>query len=161
MLEVDPREECLLRILHDSEDLPFIDESFSCVTAFLCDPFIGLNFLHEAHRVLVSGGKFIATTPSFEWGMTLRNEIKISQQETRFLKKSGERVEVPSILVTRDKLFNMLEYTGFSKEMIKISNHCLNAYAGELSEDIAKPAKKLNMSPYELEILYLIEAIKK
>lgn len=84
MLGLYPREPSLLRIQHDAEQLPFLDREFSCVTAFLCYPYLGLNFLSEAHRVLRPGGLFLSTTPAYEWGTALRRGIAIDYSETRF-----------------------------------------------------------------------------
>jgi len=81
MLEVEPREDCALRVLHRAESLPFLNDEYACITAFLCDPFLGLEFLGESHRVLRKGGFLIATTPAYEWGAPLRNELKISSND--------------------------------------------------------------------------------
>ena len=56
MLSFAGREPSLVRVLHDAEQLPFPSSEFSVVAAFLCDPFLGLNFLSEARRVLSPGG---------------------------------------------------------------------------------------------------------
>lgn len=158
MLEIQPREDCLLRVVHNAEDLPFLDSQFSCITSFLCDPFLGLNFLSEVHRVLSDNGLFIATTPSFEWGDTLRPEIQLDKRSTRFVTKKGDRVIVPSVLVTNEHLAEMLVYVGF--EDLHILAHRLSAGTTPVSNDISIPASKLGKSEYELDILCSIVAQK-
>jgi len=159
MLEVIPREACMLRVLHQAECLPFFNTEFSFVASFLCDPFLGLNFLHEAYRVLAPGGLFIATTPSYEWGAPLRAHLGISPFETRFITREG-KVVVPSVLIPRNKLIEMLEVAGFKRDKVRVSCHRLPHDVAPISPDIILPAETLRLGVHELDILYLIEAKK-
>src|SRR5688572_10473153 len=52
MLRLEGREDCIIKICHAAETLPFLDGQFAVVAGFLCDPFLGLNFLAESYRVL-------------------------------------------------------------------------------------------------------------
>ncbi len=160
MLEVQPREDCLLRILHDAESLPFLDSQFCCVTAFLCDPFLGLNFLWEVYRVLSPNGLFVATTPSYEWGVALRKELQINTSLTRFTTKAGTQVVVPSILIPSDRLIEMLKLAGFRQDRVQLKRHRLPPNASPISQDISVPAQKLGYNVHELDILYSIVAEK-
>lgn len=159
MLQVSPRETSAMRIVHPADRLPFLDEQFPCVTAFLCDPFLGLNFLAEVFRVLQPGGIFIATTPSFEWGSALRAKLDVGLLSTRFIARTG-KVVVPSVLVPISQLRDMLKRSGFTESKFSITTHRLPRGAGPLSEDILAPAKDLGRDPYDLEILYRIAASK-
>jgi SAM-dependent methyltransferase len=160
MLELVPREECLLRVLHDAEDLPFLDDQFSCVTSFLCDTFLGLDFLAEAYRVLKSGGLFLATTPAFEWGSAIRHKLSIDPSVTRFKTLTGGELRVPSILVPRNKLVEMLRHVGFPEDGIEVQVRRLPEDAQPISEDVVLAASALKCDLHELELLYLVLATK-
>jgi SAM-dependent methyltransferase len=156
MLGIPTREPSLLQVLHRAEELPFIDEQFSCVAAFLCDPFLGLNFLAESYRVIKPGGLFIGTTPAYEWGATLRKELSLDPNETRFIARDESKIVVPSVLVSRQQLSEMLAAAGFEPAHLVIESHRLPLGTKPVSPDIERPAKSLGMSPFELEILYTI-----
>jgi len=154
MLELQPREESLLRIVHQAEELPFLDGQFACVASFLCDAFLGLNFLAEAFRVLASPGVLVGTTPSHEWGVALRNEINIDTSETRFMTKAGARVLIPSLLVPADRLKQMLIASGFEQRHTEVRKHRLPSGLPSISPDIIAPASTLRTGVHDLDILY-------
>lgn len=159
MLTISPREECLIRIQQDAEKLPFLNEEFSCVTAFLCDPYLGLNFLGEAYRVLKTGGLFLATTPAYEWGIAFRRGNSIDSSETRFKTMTGSEIRVPSLLVQRASLVEMLLHVGFCSE-VHVQPHRLPEDAAPVSDDITKAAQELQCGIHELDLLYLVLAKK-
>lgn len=161
MLELEPRENCLIRIYNHAEALPFLDLQFSCVTAFLCDTYLGLNFLSEAYRVLQNGGIFIATNPSFKWASELRKAISLELGLTRYKTKDGREIRVPSIVVPNDQLSEMLRVVGFEDTSFEIKDHCLPTESRIISSDIEVPAQELNVSVHELPILTTIIAFKK
>lgn len=161
MLELEPREACLIRILNHAEALPFLDSEFSCVTAFLCDTYLGLDFFSEVYRILQENGIFIATNPSYEWASVLRKELSLDLRLTRFNTKSGKEIKIPSIVVPNEQLSEMLTVAGFKDKNFQIRNHCLPAESKTVSSDIEIPAKKLNISVYELPIITSIVAVKK
>jgi SAM-dependent methyltransferase len=154
MLEVEPREACLARIWHRAEILPFLDKSFCCVTAFLCDPFIDRDFVGEAFRVLEHGGFLIGTLPSYEWGVALRPGLHINMASTRFINRQGHSVLLRSKLFTVEQLTDLLTHAGFPKHAISISARCLPKEVGTISNDIVVPAATLGKAPHELPILY-------
>ena len=158
MLDLDPREPCLLRVLHGAEYLPFPNGEFSCVTAFLCDAFVGLNCLTEIHRVLQEGGVFIGTLPSYEWGKPLRADLGIELFQTRFVNAKGETIILPSVLITASQLSQMLIVAGFREDRVEITKHRLPKTVSEVSGDIHKPAKVLSCSVYDLDLVYAIVA---
>ncbi|WP_244930833.1 class I SAM-dependent methyltransferase [Nocardioides sp. W7] len=158
MLRLQPREASLVRVLNDAESLPFPDGEFSVVLAFLCDPFLGLNFLSEARRVLTSGGVLLGTTPSEVWGRALRGKLDVDQMETRFMLRTGSIAKVPSALYSVSQLKLMLEAAGFDPTSIKISSYSLPEGVQPVSADVTSPAEQLGLSPYRLPILDLFEA---
>ncbi len=159
MLDLSPREEALLRILHEAEELPFAAGQFSCVAAFLCDAFLGLNFLVEAKRVLVKRkGLLVGTTPSFEWGEALRRLRKIPLWEARFLTSRGEQIVAPSNLYTLAELEEMLSVAGFDPERTQVTPHTLPEIDSAVSPDIKDVAAQQGISVYEIPILYWFSA---
>jgi SAM-dependent methyltransferase len=160
MLNNTPREDCLLQVHHIAETLPFLNETFSCVVSFLCDPFFGLEFLSEGYRVLKKGGIFIATMPSFEWGKALRKELNLDISVTRFKMKDGKEVRVPSILVSNERMLSMLVHSGFPESQISISKHKLPKDHPSISLDVVTSASRLRCEPTSLDLVYLICASK-
>ena len=160
MLELQPREQCLIRILHDAQCLPFPDSQFCCITAFLCDPFLGLSFLREVCRVLSPGGLFIGTTPSYEWGAALREQLHLNTSMTRFITKARTQVLVPSILVPVNRLIEMLTVAGFAQNRVQVRRHRLPLESSLISQDIVLPAQIIGLSVHDLDILYSVIAEK-
>jgi SAM-dependent methyltransferase len=156
MLALDDREESLLRVWDDVTDMPFYDGQFSCVAAFLFDPYVGLNFLGEVHRVLRAGGLFIGTNPSAKWGHTLRDDLGIDRNETRFVDVNGVTRRTPSLLVPTERLAEMVRYCGFSN--ITIRSFTLPPGHQPVSHDIARVATLLKKDVYELEVLDIVLA---
>lgn len=159
MLVLSPREQCLIRIQHEAEQLPFLDNEFSCVAAFLCDPFLGLDFLSEAYRVLSPGGIFLATTPAYDWSISLRRGIPIESSETRFKTLAGSEIRVPSVLVVRERLVEMLHRAGFVAG-VQVQPHRLPEGAAPISEDVIKAAEVLKCDVRQLDLLHFVIASK-
>lgn len=158
MLALEPRERALLRVLHDAEELPFAAGEFACVAAFLCDTFLGLNFLAEARRVLSSGGLLLGTTPSHEWGIALRDAIGLDHMTTRFSLRSGEQVLVPSSLFPADELREMLVEAGYDRTTIQVEAHTLPVESVPVSPDIEIAARALDCTLHDLPVLYTFSA---
>ena len=109
-----PENPRLLRVHADACKIPLIGGQFSAVVGFLVDPFMGLDFLAEAHRMLMPGGVALLTVPTLEWGEPLRNQLGIDVMTTRFRLLGTERtVVLPSLLHSKDRLEEMLRITGF------------------------------------------------
>ena len=153
MLEVAPREPAILKVLHDAEELPFPDREFAAVAAFLCDPYLGLNFLSEARRILRADGLLLGTTPSYEWGVALRTELEIDLMTTRFVLRDGTSLLAPSALYRVEQLSEMLRQVGFRSSKIDIRTHTLPHSVTPVSPDIELPARVLGLSPYQVPIL--------
>jgi SAM-dependent methyltransferase len=158
MLGISPREPALLRILHDAESLPFPERQFGTVAAFLCDAFLGLNFLAEAKRVLRPGGILIGTTPSTEWGLPLREGLMIDPMMTRFVLRDGSVALVHSALYSQEQLRKMLRRVGFDDSKIAVRGHRLPPGTTPVSPDIERPAQASGVSAYDLEIIYSFTA---
>lgn len=135
MFALKDREPCLLKVLADACSIPLASQQFDAVVGFLVDPFLGLNSLAEAYRLLASGGKLLFTVPTYEWGARLRNSLHIDLMTTRFRKlETGESVILPSLLHTEDRLHKMLYTIGFEK--IEMEQHCLPEGEFQVSKDI-------------------------
>jgi len=158
MLALEDRELCYLQIHTDAASVQLFDEQFTAVVGFLIDPFIGLNFLNEAYRLLQSGGLFFATIPTAEWGHTLRDELEIEASFARFLTKNGETVTVPSTLIPVDQLNKMLAHSGFQD--ISVTSHSLPRNTNPISSDIQRVADKKKIAIYELPVIHFITATK-
>jgi SAM-dependent methyltransferase len=158
MLTISPRERASVRVCHDAEQLPFPASEFEVVAAFLCDPFLGLNFLAEARRVLQRGGLLIGTTPTKEWGDPLRRVLGIDGMMTRFQLRDGRIVQVPSALYSSEHLNRMLCKAGFVETSIDIRSHRLPPNTPRISPDIEAAASARGVPAYELDILYTFTA---
>jgi len=155
MLELTPREESLIRIHADGLEMPFMDNSFDLVVSFLCDPFLGMEFLSEAFRVLKKDGILLFTTPAYNWGKALRDKIGLEINETRFITKDEKTVKVPSILIKSSQVIEMLDYLGFENHSIKFIEIKLNENIKTISKDILASAERQDKSPYDIELLNL------
>lgn len=161
MLNLTDREQSLLRVWADATELPFLGCEFAVVAAFLCDAYLGLQFLAEANRVLSPGGRLVLTTPSLEWGEPLRAKLKLDIHETRFMRvDGGVEVRVPSYLYPVEQLGEMLIRVGFAADNIKSRRLRLPGTTEDISRDIFDPEGRDSSDPYALDILYLVTVTK-
>ncbi len=159
MLNMEHREACLLKVFADACDLPFSKGQFSAVVGFLADPFLGLDCLAQAYKVLVDGGALLLTTPTLRWGRTLRQELGLDVMTTRFKILGTEKiVSLPSLLHSAERLREMLEHTGFTG--IEILDHCLPESENPISPDIERACALENVGIHELPIIHSIRAKK-
>jgi SAM-dependent methyltransferase len=158
MLAIKPREDSLVRVLHDAEELPFADAQFAGVAAFLCDAFLGLNFLSEARRVLATGGLLVGTTPTLEWGIALRDTMGIDPMTTRFVLNNGKGIHAPSYLYPDEELRELLNAAGFDEMSIQTRTHTLPRGSTLISPDIEAAAHTLRCSIHDLPILCTFSA---
>jgi len=161
MLTVTPREACLVRIWNFSEDLPFLDDQFSCILGLLCDPFWSLQFLSECYRVLAPKGMLFLTLPDYEWGQTLRSSINLSVKLTRFKLFRGGEIQIPSNLTPPPQIEEMFYAVGF-RNAPQVSRHVLprSVTRESISPDVQRAAQLKNLSPYAMPILTLVRTTK-
>lgn len=158
MLALKDRELSTLRVHSDAAAVPISDGQFISVVGFLIDPFIGLNFFSEAYRLLQSAGLLFATTPSAEWGHTLRDVLEIEASYARFVTKDGDTVIVPSTLIPVDQLSDMLKHSGFQD--VSITSHCLPRDTNPISPDIQRVADTKKIEVHDLPVIQFITATK-
>lgn len=159
MLNLKEREDCLLQVHADACSIPLSSEQFCGVVGFLVDPFLGLDFLKEAHRVLQSDGELLLTTPTNEWGEKLRKSLGIDTMTTRFKVLGSENtVVLPSNLHSKDRLVEMLNHIGFKE--VKVVGHSLTGDMNPISPDITNVIDNLEDKHTELPIIYVIRARK-
>jgi SAM-dependent methyltransferase len=157
MLEVQPREPSLLRIHADACKIPLIGQQFSAVVGFLVDPFMGLDFLAEAHRMLVSGGLLLLTVPTRAWGKPLREHLGIDLMTTRFRVLGTENtVTLPSLLHSSERLHDMLRLSGFTD--IVITDGYVPEQEEIISPDITSVCEILRIESSQISVIHIIEA---
>lgn len=66
---------------------------------------------------------------------------------------------MPSTLVQRDRLVDMLRCVGFTSD-IQVQPHRLPKDATPVSDDVTRAAEALRCGVHELELLYLVIARK-
>lgn len=158
LLTLEPREPSLARVNCDALALPFTDESFGAVMAFLFDPFNRPRLVFETFRVLRPGGLFVGTLPHYLWGRTLRSLRRIDPDATRFLLASGEYSERDSYLTEELALQRRFARAGYHP--VRTTSLVLPGEVKTISPDIRDAAASLGMSPYELPIISLLIACK-
>ena len=157
MLSLTHREPCLLRLCADACNIPLVSSQFHAIAGFLVDPFFGLDSLAEAYRMLVDDGRLLLTLPTRQWGEPLRQRLNIGVMTTRFKTIHSEEIVVlPSLLHSRQRIEEMLQITGFRS--IVIRDICLPPDETNISSDITSVCSEMQISPYELPIIHLIEA---
>jgi SAM-dependent methyltransferase len=157
MLELAARESCLLRVWADACSIPLVSRQFAGVVGFLVDPFLGLDCLAEAHRMLKDGGQLLLTTPTEQWGRALRGQLHIDLMTTRFNRVQGDgAVVLPSLLYTKERIKQMLEHSGFRE--VRITDECLPSGLSDVSQDIVAPSCELAVDLHALPIIHTIRA---
>lgn len=157
MLELESREPSLLRVLADACSIPLSPQQFSAVVGFLVDPFMGLDFLAEAHRMLVAGGLLLLTVPTKEWGAPLRERLRIDATTTRFkILGTEDTVVLPSLLHSKERLQAMLQLSGFTG--IAITDGHIPAREEVISPDVSTVCEALGVQHYQLPVIHVIEA---
>jgi SAM-dependent methyltransferase len=158
MLMLEDREPCKGRVLADALGLPFGRESFAMIGTFLFDPFNFPHFYHEVARVLRRGGIFVGTLPNAAWGEELRRLRGYSVKVARLIKKNGDVVERPSVLMTDGDLFDNL--ASVNLHVVEKFDLCLPRKQHRVSPDIEAPAAAKSISVYDLPILKVVVATK-
>ena len=158
MLALTERENCVLRVLADATSIPLFDQQFSAVTGFLVDAFIGLDFFSEAFRLLSPTGTLVFTTPAAEWALSLRQSSQSDVDSARFITKNKNVVIVPSTVLKREKIAEMLSYCGFKS--IAIHQEPLPKEVNDISPDVEKAAWTMRTTSFEFPLVYLVVARK-
>lgn len=159
MFALPNREPCGLKILSDACKIPLVSGQFAFVVGFLVDPFMGLDCLAEAFRMLTGRGKLLLTVPAKRWGDAIRSELGIDSMTTRFkILGTEQTVQLPSVLHTPNRIEEMLEMSGFRD--ISVTGHCLPANEQTVSPDITAAARKLNVPVDQLEIINVVRAAR-
>jgi SAM-dependent methyltransferase len=159
MLNLQPREDCLLKVHADACSIPLVSQQFSAVVGFLIDPFIGLNSLAEAHRMLMPNGVFLVTVPADVWGIQLRKQLDIDPMTTRFkIIGTEKQVVLPSLLYSKTELRDMLGVVDFRD--ITINDCFLPGDEETVSQDITSVCDALNIDVHKLPLLYVIRAVR-
>lgn len=157
MLLLKEREPALLRVYADACCIPLASQQFGAVTGFLADPFIGLQSLCEANRMLVQGGRLLLTVPTAQWGFTLRQHLGIDEMTTRFkMVDREEHVILPSLLHTPDHIREILVLAGFKD--IEIHDQCVPDNEDPVSPDIIVVLRILHTDRSHLPVIHLIRA---
>lgn len=157
MLNLDQREPCVLKVLADACKIPLASQQFAYVVGFLVDPFMGLDCLAEAFRMLQNGGQLLLTVPTKEWGDAIRSKLQIDKLTTRFRIIGTERtVLLPSVLHSPNRIYEMLEISGFKE--ILIHDHPLPENEQTVSPDIMHACDLLGVKLTELPIIHSIRA---
>jgi SAM-dependent methyltransferase len=157
MLQLHHREPSLLRVHADACAIPLIGQHFGAVVGFLVDPFMGLDFLAEAYRMLLPEGMLLLTLPTREWGKPLRDHLGIDVMTTRFKVIGREKtVILPSLLHSRERLHEMLLFSSFKN--IEISDGYLPVGQQPVSPDIETVARAMQVGPEQVPIIHVITA---
>jgi SAM-dependent methyltransferase len=100
-------------LTHSNADAISADDgSCALLVAGLGDPYNVPAFWAEAARVLRPGGRALFTTPSHEWSLRYRGDGDARFAE--FLLTDGQRLSLPSIVVSLDAQVRMMQAAGFS-----------------------------------------------
>lgn len=155
MFALKEREPSFLQVHADACNIPLVSGQFSSVVGFLVDPFLGLDCLAEAYRMLADQGQLLFTVPTREWGEGLREQLGIDVMTTRFKLIGTEKiVRLPSLLHHKSRIFEMLKVSGFKD--IEISDHCLPKDEEKVSPDISSVCKSRQVKAHELPIIYIV-----
>lgn len=157
MFDLDDREECSLKVLADACDIPLASGQFTSVVGFLIDPFMGLDCLAEAHRMLMPNGRILFTLPTHQWGTVLRTRLGIDEMTTRFNVLDTEKtVVLPSILHPPARITEMLQLVGFRD--IEILDHALPDGEQPVSPDITSVCESLKVQVSDLPVIHTVRA---
>lgn len=139
-LSVDIAENMEGNIVASVDSLPFADESFDYVFSSLGDPFFYKEALQEICRVLKTGGKFIFSTPDYEWASQSRGTDMMNT-----FSKDGKKVAVYSFTYNNEQMREVWGECGFHP--FTIQQWYPEMLQDEIAGDIAKVwRKKCNKS---------------
>lgn len=140
-------------------ELPFRNNSFDVIIAFLADSFNYPTYYHEVHRVLKPNGQLLETLPSDKWAKLWRQENN-ERYLAKFTLKTGENIKVPSITYSDNQYLELLKTIGFRK--ISYMDFCLNEDTDKdlVPSSIFNVAYKLNTHFSKVPVITTVNALK-
>ena len=141
-------------------NLPYAENHFDGVFAFLADPYNLPRFYKEAWRVLIVGGFLLMTCPTRLWAKTLRESDGDSLHYARFTTLERKTVFVPSVTWSREEYYDLLEYVGFT--VLLYEEFCLppDYPSNRIPDTIRIPARRLGTEPSCLPLVTALLAQK-
>jgi SAM-dependent methyltransferase len=161
MLSFSSKENFLNKIQCDSLCLPFLNDSFSIITAFLYDPFNLKDLYIEIARVLKENGIFLGTLPHPKFALTVRKKLGINRNKTflkRYTSSSEEYVRLNSYLMTELEIKKVMGENNLN--LINIYEILLPKKVKNVSNHIITAANELKLTPYTIPILLVIVGVK-
>jgi len=145
-------------VLGSAFRLPFRANAFESAFAFLADPYLHPNYITELNRIVRPGGRVVQVVPAHEWGSTLRAFRQSPAHFSHFFRGDREAFG-PSFLLPKQELINLLAVGGFRN--IEVTDLFLpdSVDVESVSPDITTPAAIRGVSPYDLPILSVVEAV--
>lgn len=156
MLRQQPREAAAGRSVASASVLPLRSGSAVLAAAFLFDPFNDEALFSEVSRVLDHGGTFVATLPSFEWGVALRQDLGLPTNETEFVTDDGAVVRRRSKLMPVDELADQLISVGLNP--VAVDRGSLGDIDQPISPHIELVARRKQIRASELPIIAVLIA---
>ncbi len=103
-----------IAIIGTATTVPLAGDSVEVAASFLGDPYNVSQFWHEVFRILKVGGKFMFTTPSYEWASAFRKGLSAEKQASaEFVLANGRKVFVPSFILPDKKQFDLIKTAKF------------------------------------------------
>jgi SAM-dependent methyltransferase len=146
--------------LIDAFQPPFDDGSIHGIFAFLADPYNHPDFFLEARRILADGGYLSFTLPNYDWATAVRCELKVPFEETHFIHRERQTLNVPSITRSIDQQCELLRTIGFHV----VSTHTVTlARSPEIapSHHVVMAARVLGLDPRNVPLLDVYVASKR
>jgi len=134
-------------------NLPFPENHFDGVFAFLADSYNVPRFYSETWRVLKPGGFLFLTCPTKLWATTLRQGDCELLQYARFTTLEGRTVFIPSITRSKEEYHQVLARVGFTK--LVYEEFCLPSDypSNRLPDTIRVPAQRLRREVSRLPLV--------
>lgn len=141
-------------------NLPYEEDHFDGVFAFLADSYNVPRFYKEAWQVLRGGGFLLMTCPTRLWAKTLREGDGDSLHYARFTTLEGRTMFIPSITWSREEYYELLEHVGFT--MVVYEEFCLppDYPSSRIPDTIHLPARQLGTEASRLPLVTALLAQK-
>jgi SAM-dependent methyltransferase len=141
-------------------NIPFSNDSFNGVFAFLADSYNIERFYKEALRTIRPGGFLLVTCPSVLWARTLRQGEGESLHYARFPTLNGEVLQIPSITRGKEEYNELLINVGFKQ--VSYEEFCLptNYPPDCIPDTIYIPARRLHVEVSQLPLVIAVLGFK-